>query len=262
LDEPVCQYCGEPVTERVVLCRVCETPHHRECFEAGGGCTTYSCGSILCRDADGTRPGGAGNAVPVVIDETTAAVAPVERRRRPGDELDAWWKMAPSGRIQVMPVGRATRIVIHENTLTTKAAAVLAVFVAASCLAALFVDPGAAAVALALGAVGVAAWSLRRCRRTLTLTFGRDLLVVQDSMTPDERLEIPLSAVVGVGHGGMERSAAEALTIHGHGPPVLVGEGLAPHELAWLEREILALLRRYDSEGLPALQAPTEGGAT
>lgn len=45
--EPVdgtCQYCGVALApEPVVLCPVCETPHHADCWAVGGGCTTYAC---------------------------------------------------------------------------------------------------------------------------------------------------------------------------------------------------------------------------
>lgn len=42
---PVCPYCRYPITatESRLNCPRCETPHHRECWQANGGCTTYGC---------------------------------------------------------------------------------------------------------------------------------------------------------------------------------------------------------------------------
>jgi len=42
--ESQCQVCGEPLAEDVVYCGACRTPHHRECWEYFGGCSTYACG--------------------------------------------------------------------------------------------------------------------------------------------------------------------------------------------------------------------------
>lgn len=44
LESPVCEYCRCAIAraERVD-CLVCETPHHRDCWEEGVGCTTYGC---------------------------------------------------------------------------------------------------------------------------------------------------------------------------------------------------------------------------
>jgi len=40
----VCQICGEKITEDIVSCRSCLTPHHRECWVYYGKCSTYGCG--------------------------------------------------------------------------------------------------------------------------------------------------------------------------------------------------------------------------
>lgn len=40
-----CQVCGDPVAEDRVSCRNCRTPHHRECWEYLGGCSTFACGT-------------------------------------------------------------------------------------------------------------------------------------------------------------------------------------------------------------------------
>jgi len=51
LDEPPmqgaasqCQVCGEPLIADLVYCPGCRTPHHRECWDYFGGCSTYACG--------------------------------------------------------------------------------------------------------------------------------------------------------------------------------------------------------------------------
>ncbi|HEX5102828.1 MAG TPA: RING finger protein, partial [Pirellulaceae bacterium] len=43
--ESQCQVCGEPLTTDLVFCSACKTPHHRECWEYFGGCSTYACGN-------------------------------------------------------------------------------------------------------------------------------------------------------------------------------------------------------------------------
>jgi hypothetical protein len=43
--DPVCQVCGAPVPADLrVYCRRCRTPHHRDCWEFNGQCSTYACG--------------------------------------------------------------------------------------------------------------------------------------------------------------------------------------------------------------------------
>jgi len=42
--ESQCQVCGEPLVQDLVYCASCHTPHHRECWEYFGGCSTYACG--------------------------------------------------------------------------------------------------------------------------------------------------------------------------------------------------------------------------
>lgn len=39
-----CQVCGEPLAADLVWCAACKTPHHRECWEYFGSCSTYACG--------------------------------------------------------------------------------------------------------------------------------------------------------------------------------------------------------------------------
>jgi hypothetical protein len=42
--ESRCQVCGEPLAADLVWCAACKAPHHRECWEYFGGCSTYACG--------------------------------------------------------------------------------------------------------------------------------------------------------------------------------------------------------------------------
>jgi hypothetical protein len=40
-----CQFCGSQMkqSERLVVCSVCETPHHESCYAENSRCTTYAC---------------------------------------------------------------------------------------------------------------------------------------------------------------------------------------------------------------------------
>lgn len=43
--DPVCQVCGAAIPKEVrVYCRRCRTPHHKDCWEFNGQCSTYACG--------------------------------------------------------------------------------------------------------------------------------------------------------------------------------------------------------------------------
>jgi hypothetical protein len=43
--DAVCKVCGDPFDgEEIVFCRVCDTPHHRDCWRYFGGCSVYACG--------------------------------------------------------------------------------------------------------------------------------------------------------------------------------------------------------------------------
>jgi hypothetical protein len=48
LEDARCGVCGDNLASEVVVCRRCNTPHHRECWEYGGGCATYGCGGREC----------------------------------------------------------------------------------------------------------------------------------------------------------------------------------------------------------------------
>lgn len=43
LGPPVCKVCGELIEDPAVLCAVCKTPHHRDCWEFVGSCSIYGC---------------------------------------------------------------------------------------------------------------------------------------------------------------------------------------------------------------------------
>jgi hypothetical protein len=41
--EAVCKVCGEDIVTDMVFCRRCKTPHHVECWQYYGACSTYGC---------------------------------------------------------------------------------------------------------------------------------------------------------------------------------------------------------------------------
>ena len=46
------KYYGETITGDAVLCRRCKTPHHQDCWQYYGACSTYG-----CRETRYLRPG-------------------------------------------------------------------------------------------------------------------------------------------------------------------------------------------------------------
>jgi Prokaryotic RING finger family 1 len=40
---PLCKVCGETIDTPGVICVVCKTPHHRDCWEFVGACSIYGC---------------------------------------------------------------------------------------------------------------------------------------------------------------------------------------------------------------------------
>lgn len=51
MDKASCQYCGTEIEGKAAFCIACETPHHRDCFEENGKCTTYACDCTSFFDA-------------------------------------------------------------------------------------------------------------------------------------------------------------------------------------------------------------------
>jgi len=51
-----CPYCQTPIkpVDDVVVCTVCEQPHHRECWIENGGCTTFGCPGGISIDVEPT----------------------------------------------------------------------------------------------------------------------------------------------------------------------------------------------------------------
>jgi hypothetical protein len=45
----MCQICGEVIRRNCVLCRSCNTPHHKDCWEYYGSCSTFACGQRIYR---------------------------------------------------------------------------------------------------------------------------------------------------------------------------------------------------------------------
>ncbi len=41
---PTCKVCLEPITDGpIIVCAVCNTPHHRDCWDYVGACSIYGC---------------------------------------------------------------------------------------------------------------------------------------------------------------------------------------------------------------------------
>ncbi len=45
---PVCKVCGDPIEAVHVVCVICRTPHHRDCWTFVGGCSIYGCQGKQC----------------------------------------------------------------------------------------------------------------------------------------------------------------------------------------------------------------------
>lgn len=43
IEDAHCRICGDTMVRDIVLCRRCKTPHHRDCWDYAGGCSTYGC---------------------------------------------------------------------------------------------------------------------------------------------------------------------------------------------------------------------------
>ena len=46
----VCSICVQPLLDRWVVCSRCQTPHHRDCWEFNGRCSTFGCSSSDCEE--------------------------------------------------------------------------------------------------------------------------------------------------------------------------------------------------------------------
>ena len=44
----VCQICGDGIESDLVYCRGCKTPHHHDCWQYYGKCSTFGCGQREC----------------------------------------------------------------------------------------------------------------------------------------------------------------------------------------------------------------------
>ena len=42
-EDAICQICGERMDDDIVFCRRCKTPHHLDCWQYLGSCSTYGC---------------------------------------------------------------------------------------------------------------------------------------------------------------------------------------------------------------------------
>ena len=49
----ICPYCQTPLKpqDRVIVCPQCGMPHHQDCWQDNGGCTTYGCATTGAREA-------------------------------------------------------------------------------------------------------------------------------------------------------------------------------------------------------------------
>ncbi|HEU5116925.1 MAG TPA: RING finger protein, partial [Isosphaeraceae bacterium] len=46
---PQCDVCGDPIEGFHVVCTVCRTPFHRDCWTFIGACSTFGCSSKSCQ---------------------------------------------------------------------------------------------------------------------------------------------------------------------------------------------------------------------
>lgn len=45
-----CAVCGELLVGQIVMCKKCETPHHKDCWKYLGKCSVYGCGGRYSRN--------------------------------------------------------------------------------------------------------------------------------------------------------------------------------------------------------------------
>ncbi len=71
IEDPICQICGEEIRSEMVFCRRCRTPHHLDCWQYNGCCSTYG-----CRETRYIVPTVAHPVVPRHADQDTATNSP------------------------------------------------------------------------------------------------------------------------------------------------------------------------------------------
>ena len=71
IEDPICQICGEEIRCEMVFCRRCRTPHHLDCWQYNGCCSTYG-----CRETRYVVPTVARPVVPRSTDQDTASNTP------------------------------------------------------------------------------------------------------------------------------------------------------------------------------------------
>lgn len=65
-----CRICGEEMQHEIVVCRRCQTPHHRDCWEYAGGCATYGCRETVYLVPRRALPSKASEKLPEPLDES------------------------------------------------------------------------------------------------------------------------------------------------------------------------------------------------
>jgi hypothetical protein len=48
IEDATCQICGDSILTDLVFCRTCKTPHHADCWQYNGTCSTYGCAETHC----------------------------------------------------------------------------------------------------------------------------------------------------------------------------------------------------------------------
>lgn len=43
IENPICQICGESIESEMIVCQRCRTPHHLDCWQYTGRCSTFGC---------------------------------------------------------------------------------------------------------------------------------------------------------------------------------------------------------------------------
>ncbi len=76
-----CQVCGGEMTDRVVHCASCRTPHHEECWLYMGECSTYACQETAYLK-EGRRVDSGSRARILRIEPVDEALARFQRRQR------------------------------------------------------------------------------------------------------------------------------------------------------------------------------------